>query len=112
MTNVRIYKHNDLILKVECIGHSGYAEKGEDIVCAGLSSVVQTAMLGLLNVAKINIKLKRDEEIGFLSFAFENKKDETDQISQAILKTMLCGISDLYESYSDFIKLEVIDNVY
>ena len=29
-----------------------------------------------------------------------------------ILETMLCGVGDLYSGYSDFIELEVIDDVY
>ena len=48
MTKVVISKKDNKIFEVECDGHTNYGEKGEDIVCASLSSIVQTAVLGLL----------------------------------------------------------------
>ena len=83
-------------------------EKGEDIVCASLSSIVQTAVLGLLMIAELELEMKRDDELGYLKFTLPEKLDEKQDIqASAILDTMLCGISDLYESFSDYIELEV-----
>ncbi len=110
MTKVKISKKNNKIYEVECDGHTNYGEKGEDIVCASLSSIVQTAVLGLLMVAMVELDMKRDDEMGYLRFTLPEKLTE-EQILQtsAILDTMLCGISDLYESFSDYIELEVIN---
>ena len=33
-------------------GHSGFAPRGEDIVCAGVSAIVQTTLLGLQNAGE------------------------------------------------------------
>ena len=108
MTKVTISKKNDKIFEVECDGHTNYGEKGEDIVCASLSSIVQTAVLGLLMIVMIELDMKRDDEQGYLKFTLPEKLDETQEIQAcAILDTMLCGISDLYESFSDYIELEV-----
>ncbi len=108
MTIVKITKENGHISQVECDGHTNYGEKGEDIVCSALSSVVQTAVLGLMSVAKVDINLKRDVNRGYLQFKVPNGLNKTEQIKcDAILDTMLCGISDLYEGFSDFIELEV-----
>ena len=108
MTKVTISKRNNKIFEVECDGHTNYGEKGEDIVCASLSSIVQTAVLGLLMIVMIELDMKRDDELGYLRFTLPEKLDETQQIQvSAILDTMLCGISDLYESFSDYIELEV-----
>lgn len=113
MTNIKIFKNNGYISCVQCMGHSGYAQSGEDIVCAGISSLVQTAVLGLLMVAKINVNLTRDDEAGYLKASLPNNLTEEEKHdSQVILCTMLCGLSDLRETYSDFINLEVIENVY
>ena len=87
-------------------GHTDYGVEGEDIVCASLSSIIQTAVLGLLKVVGINLKTTiRD---GFLSFELPrdlSKEDRHD--ADIILETMLCGIADLNEGYSDFVDLEV-----
>ena len=113
MTNVKIYKKDDFISCVQCMGHSGYAEHGEDIVCAGISTLVQTAVLGLLMVAKINVDLTKDDEAGYLKVKLpKNLTEEEKHDSQIIFNTMVCGLSDLRESYSDYINLEVIENVY
>lgn len=109
MTNVKITKKNGHITMVECDGHTNFGAYGEDIVCASLSSVVQTAVLGLLAVAKIDVSLTRDENRGYIKFSTPQNLNETEQLkADAILETMLCGISDLHEGFSDFIELEVV----
>ena len=108
MTKVLISKRNNEIFEVECDGHTNYGEKGEDIVCASLSSVVQTALLGLLVVVGLEIDMKRDDDRGYLKFTLPEKLSENQKLqANAVLDTMLCGISDLNESYSDYIELEV-----
>lgn len=108
MTEVTIFKKNNEITEVVCDGHTFYGEKGEDIVCAALSSVVQTAALGLMTVAGVNLDFERDEERGYLRMALpENLTEQQRHDCSIILDTMLMGISDLYEGFSDFIELEV-----
>ena len=53
-------------------------------------------------------QMKRDDEAGYLKFTLPEKLTNKQEIlSQAIVDTMLCGISDLYETFSDYIELEV-----
>ena len=108
MTKVTVRKRNNKIFEVECDGHTNYGERGEDIVCASLSSVVQTAILGLLMIVMIELDMKRDDEQGYLKFTLPENLSEVQEIqASAILDTMMCGISDLYEGFSDYIELEV-----
>lgn len=108
MTKVTITKKNDKFVQVECDGHTNYGERGEDIVCAALSSVVQTALLGLLVVAAVNVDIKRDDNKGYLKFTLpENLTEDEQNKCEIILQTMICGISDLHIGFSDFIELEV-----
>lgn len=39
--------------KITATGHAGYAKKGTDILCAAVSVIVQTAVGGLQDVARI-----------------------------------------------------------
>lgn len=110
MTEIRVEKIGGKIMSVSCSGHTGYAVQGEDIVCAGISTLVQTALLGLMSVAGINVKYARDEQKGTLRFELPRGLDETMRHdADVILGTMLCGLSDFYTEYSDYMKLEVIE---
>lgn len=109
MTKIKILKQNQKIALVECDGHTGFGVSGEDIVCSALSSIVQTAALGLLSVAQIDLKLVRDDKRGYLKMEIPKGLSDLQQTkTDAILETMCLGIADLYEGYSDFIEMEVI----
>lgn len=108
MTRVTVKKRFDKIVSVECDGHTNYGVSGEDIVCSALSSIVQTAVLGVVAVAGVNAKVVRDEKRGYLLLEIPNMiSKEQEHDVEVILNTMLCGVSDLREGYSDFIELEV-----
>lgn len=108
MTNVTIEKKGNSIKRIICDGHTNYGEQGEDIVCAALSSVVQTALMGLLMVVGINVKTKRKDEEGYLFIELPDDLSEEDQHdADCITNTMLLGVSDLNEGFSDYIELEV-----
>jgi hypothetical protein len=113
MTKVIVKKNNNHIVEVEALGHTGYGVSGEDIVCAALSSILQTAVLGVLNVANVQASIKRDDKSGYLKLCVpsnltNNERHDVDMI----LNTMLVGVSDLKLGYSNFIELEEIKNVY
>ena len=109
MTDVTIKRKNNHIVEVMASGHTGYGEQGEDIVCAGISTLIQSALLGLLQVAGLNVKYTVDEKQGSLRFTLpENLTDGERHDADVILNTMLCGLQDFYTEYSDYINLEVI----
>ena len=57
MTRVTFYRSrkDDLLTAVDLIGHAGYAEEGEDIVCAAVSSSVQLIHALLYDVQRIAV---------------------------------------------------------
>ena len=108
MTNVVVVKHNNSIVSVECDGHTGYGVEGEDVVCAALSSIVQTALLGLLQVVGVRVDYKTDEKRGYLKMTLPEDMDRKMRRECDILPdTMLLGVADLNQGYSDFVNLEV-----
>ena len=109
MTDVTITRKNNHIVAVAASGHTGYGEQGEDIVCAGISTLIQSALLGLLQVAGLNVKYTVNEQEGSLRFTLPNDLTEAERHdADVILNTMLCGLNDFYTEYSDYINLEVI----
>jgi len=109
MTNVKLTRKNNKITAFSCDGHTDYGEEGEDIVCAALSSITQTAVLGLLQVAHLPIDYKIDAKKALLTVKLPDTLDKEDRINaDMILETMFLGISDLATEYGRFIKIENI----
>ena len=110
MTKIKIFKKDNSIVKVESIGHAETVNDGEfSIICAGISTILQSALLGLITVAGIEVSFNRDDKKGKLAFSIpdnlaENKKHDAD----IILNTMFVSLVDFREGYSDFIELEVL----
>ena len=108
MTSVEFRTEDGKFVGVTCSGHSDYAEEGSDIVCAAVSSVVQTAVLGLMQKAGIPVVYEVNERDAYLSALLPDKLTERQaHDADVILATACLGVSDLYEQYSDFIHLEV-----
>jgi len=109
MTTIDIKKQGERIVALNASGHSGYAESGQDIVCAGISSIIQTAILGIKNLYKIDILKSINEESGELAMELPNELDEKkDKEIQVILGTMLVGLNDLAQSYPQNITIKEI----
>ena len=108
MTDITVTKRGNSIVEVVASGHTGYGVAGEDIVCAGISTLIQSALLGLLQVVGINVKYTVDESTDTIRFALpENLTEAERHDADVVLNTMLCGLKDFYTEYSDFINLEV-----
>ncbi len=82
-------------------GHSEYAEKGKDIICAGVSSIAQAIVLGLEEVARVKVELEKSE--GKLTCHVAG--DYESNVPQALLKTLQLALDDLKESYPDYIRI-------
>ena len=109
MTCVKLYKRNGGIYRLVCDRHTDYGNSGEDIVCAALSSIVQTAALGVLQVAGVKAELIRRDDEGYFELVLPaNMSEKQAHDSKVILDTLALGVSDLYSGFSDFIELEVI----
>jgi len=110
MIKIKVSTKENRILGIEASGHANFAGTNEaDIVCSAVSSVIQTAMLGLMQVAGVKLEYTKNDKNGYLNFNLPKKITDIQQHdAQIILNTMLCGIKDLHEGFSDFIELEVL----
>ena len=101
MTHVDV-KRNGVGQIVECHfqGHAGAAPYGEDIVCAAISMLSQTSILGLHEVAQQTMEYQMED--GELHILLSEPINES---GQAILETMLIGIKNVADQYSDFVRV-------
>ncbi len=91
MIDVKIFSGTDeKISGFEVTGHSGTAAHGQDIICAGVSSLSQSALLG------VGEYLKRDVDFRAASGELYVKlREEPDELTEAIFQTMLLGIREI-----------------
>ena len=104
MTVITVLYNGDNIVGFVAKGHSGYAEHGEDIVCAAVSALTQTAYFGLEKLVKAEMEFHiKDGELHLmLSKGLDAEKREK---AELILGTMLLGLRSVEENYSDHLKL-------
>ncbi len=81
-------------------GHAGWADDGEDIVCAAISTILQSAWLGLSEVAKVDVAGSRDknDERGRLELSWP-EADRDDAAVRAIAATAALSIERLALQY-------------
>ena len=62
MTKVTFSSQGAKLLSVDILGHAGYAEEGEDIVCAAISSAVMLTHALLFDVQHIPVDTLIEDE--------------------------------------------------
>lgn len=82
-------------------GHAEYSEAGSDIVCAAVSALSQTALLGLLHYIPQNVIYHMEEENGFLTVRVE----KCCEVSQVIFHTMVLGLEQIAQQYPSYVVL-------
>jgi len=105
MITIRLERSNDWrIVSFAVTGHSGYATRGNDIVCAGVSAVVQTTVLGLQHV--LGIDCSGSQTDGELYCALPaDLPPESAESADILLRTMLAGLTALAEAYADYVRI-------
>ena len=75
MTKVTFSLQEDKILAVDILGHAGYAEEGEDIVCAAISSAVMLTHALLYDVQHIPVDTLIEDDGAHFSELEQNYSD-------------------------------------
>ena len=96
MTAIKIFKANNVINRITVFGHSGYAERGEDIVCAAISVLVINTINSLDQLASQKIKLVTNEEEGLIDCRFDGQINEK---SKLLLESMVLGLREIKKQY-------------
>ncbi len=104
MTRITVFLSGDSITGFEAKGHAGYADHGEDIVCAAVSALTQTAYLGLAEYVSPDTKVSQKD--GALRVDLPKELDPAGrERAELILGTMLSGLRSVQENYSDYLKI-------
>lgn len=109
MTIIKFVNNKQGIVGFEAKGHTGFADPGEDIVCAAISVLVQTTIIGLKDVLHLNIAYKIDD--GYLKCRLPEKlTGEMWQQSQLIIKVLYRGLQEILTVYgSKYLRIEEVE---
>ncbi len=79
-------------------GHAGYAEAGEDVVCAAVSSAAYMAANTVTEILGLPAKAKAEE--GYMEFAVTGSREAAN-----IVKGLQLQLTQLAAQYPEFIQI-------
>ena len=100
MVNVTIYKKESQITGFEFIGHAGFAKRGKDIVCAGISALVVNTINSIEQLTEDKFTCEVEEKSGDVRF---HMVDEISDDAQLLLKSLEIGVLGILELYKKYI---------
>lgn len=104
MTNIVCEFDHGNMVAITVSGHSGYGVKGSDIVCAGISALIQALAIGLEEVLRLkNVEsIFRDNvEEPIISIRFPI----SDEKAEILTKTVFLSLMEIAKAYPDNVRI-------
>ena len=99
MTKATFYFDENVPYGFLISGHSGFAESGEDIVCASVSSVAYMVANTITEILKVNAEIKVNDGMMRLMVNKEQRN-----ITKDILLGLKLHLESLEEQYPEFLE--------
>ncbi len=80
----------------QCIGHAGYAEHGQDIVCAAVSALVINTINSVECLVSDECDLTTEQESGLIDFSL---KDGYSEESLLLIQSLVLGLQGIQKNY-------------
>lgn len=100
MIKVKVTYQNEKFKSIECKGHSGYAKKGSDIICAAISGIIPGGFEALEDGDENYSVEVKDGMVKLVSLNDMSEHDLT------VIKTITAQIEGIARSYPDYVSLE------
>ena len=102
MTTVTFYSQGSRVTGFEVRGHSGYAQEGEDIVCAAVTSAVRLVECAVNDVLGLEASVKVKEQDASISLKLPSGLGQTNESTcQTLLVALMVHFVQLAEEYPD-----------
>ena len=107
MIKVTVYKDSaGAYLGFGCIGHAGFADRGKDVVCAGVSMLVINCLNSIEKFSSTRFESVRDEKTGLWKVRFTDRPDEK---AELLMDSMVLGIKGVESNYgADFVRFKEV----
>lgn len=80
----------------DCEGHAGYADSGEDIVCAGVSALVINTMNAIARFTDEKLSADTEEAAGRIAARFLKPAGHD---AELLMKSLVLGLQGIKEQY-------------
>ncbi len=108
MTKVQMIKANGRFVGFKASGHTGYAAAGKDIVCAGVSTLVQTTALGLERIVGINPHLEQEKKSGYFACSLPSVLEQEQLIKADLLfNLMYLGLQQIAAEFPKYVGISI-----
>ncbi len=96
MITVTVKKRGGSYLSFTSRGHAGYAQEGQDIVCAAVSALVINTVNSIEKFTEDEIRA--EERDGFVSFTFQKPVTERGKL---LMDSLVLGLTEIEHSYNN-----------
>ena len=103
MIRIEFYKHGDMLTGFECKGHAGFADSGEDVVCAFISSACYLAANTVTEIIKLDARSSDTD--GYMSLKINSSPEK----AQDILGGLVLHLTELEKDYPKNIKVTITE---
>ena len=100
MTTIRFFRTHDRLSGFSCMGHSGYASSGEDIVCAAVTSAVRLAECTINDVYSAQAEVSVEEKTASISLCLSPSGNRLEEC-EAVLTGLVLYMSELSRENPD-----------
>ena len=108
MISAILYRGEEGLNGCRMTGHSGQAEAGRDIVCAAVSILTITCVNSLEKICGVIPRItEENEERGVLAFELPERTEAENEKAQILMSALKQGMSDLAESYPEYVRLSI-----
>lgn len=113
MTKAVLKKENGLWTSLKVSGHSGYADYGSDIVCAGISTAVISSINLLDKLLDGHFEVTQDENKGLVilnNIDYSNLSNEKVEFVNLIFDNLIDTLKTIEDDYPKNFKLKIENN--
>ena len=109
MITVKFRKQADRLCGVMVSGHAGYADAGEDIVCAAVTSAVGLCECAITDVVVANARVSVNEQSAQIKIDLPKQMDETKRkMCEVMLEALRLHLTAMASDYPQCIRVSEV----
>lgn len=98
MITITIYQNQNRVTGFRCMGHSGYADAGSDIICAGVSALVINTINSIEAFTSSTYRVNTEEESALIDFRLDQ---EAGHDTALLIDSMILGLQGIQNDYGN-----------
>lgn len=103
MVRVTLYWGPKALVGLESRGHSGAAPKGQDVVCAAVSTLVHGLLLGLSDVAGVRgLRCEADPDVPLIKVFWPEEAAESLDL---LTRTVALSLKEIESGYPGYVSI-------